>query len=696
MSKIEDYINEATSRLKGDTEIQIEVQQELRSHIEASIDDTTEGESTDEAEDRALEEMGSAELIKEDLLETHASSMKWKGRLFFVAQAITIPILMVVMSWSLWSDSLIQFLSKDIVYDQAYPRMAGVEHPKVNIDEAIEKWRNEQTEVSFYEMYVYPEWNRENIHRLKKEIKLAQQISPNNGWLDQALVYCVVEYEMHDVNWRLYPEDEKQANYEKLWNNEKVQELLLVLKKAAEKPEYNPYRYSKVAQHQEHTQANLSTKTYMNYLVNGVRPLSYGDSMMLLRFAELLPYHISTLNFDENRAEIEFHIDTYLKLVDMVRKDNSLIGVLVSLAMMGALEDQIGESITSNLTEDAREKVAKIVALRKQRQERGDINQGLNKKMLDHLTGISNYYSATDLILESSYVVNIPDDRYIREELDYKKLLDETRRLTYISLDRHVIQLTALLISLGAIFFYFKIWFNKKKSVYPHLKLSFRDTKTLVLILLSIVVPLAVYSMLFIINEHGSRGWSLKFNTPYMVLEILILVFTIVALPLYIISEKVNKRCEQIGIDFQKSSKLSKITLILLTFCWAYLFLSKLNYLPYKSMWESWQNIVAATLGSALVSLFLYKICIGILSSLLKKEKDYTYKVTLSRAKIVYAILPLMVCLFVSNQLMKVRERKLINDLQHNESGEWLVLSKVESTVVKYYNERFDEIFSEE
>jgi len=72
MNKIEDYIKEATSRLKSDIEIQVEVQQELRSHIEASIDDTHQGESAAEAEERALKEMGSAELIKDDLLEAQS------------------------------------------------------------------------------------------------------------------------------------------------------------------------------------------------------------------------------------------------------------------------------------------------------------------------------------------------------------------------------------------------------------------------------------------------------------------------------------------------------------------------------------------------------------------------------------------------------------------------------------------------
>jgi len=79
-------------------------------------------------------------------------------------------------------------------------------------------------------MYLDTEWNRENIHRLKKEIKLAQQIYPNNAWLDQVLVYCVVEYEMQDFNWRHWDHESEnvQANYEELWNNEQVRSRNLI------------------------------------------------------------------------------------------------------------------------------------------------------------------------------------------------------------------------------------------------------------------------------------------------------------------------------------------------------------------------------------------------------------------------------------------------------------------------------------
>ena len=693
MSKIEDYINEATSRLKGDTEIQIEVQQELRSHIEASIDDTTEGESADEAEERALEEMGSAELIKEDLLETHVSSMKWKGRLFFVAQAITIPILMIVMTWSLWSDSFISWFPVGDKQFPFSPMYAGEpDNSESHINEFIEKWREEQSEENFYQVYNKIGWNRENIHIFKKELKLAQQLNPSNAWLDFVSVSCLSRYEMQDFSMRLDPKDEKvHVKYEELWNNEKVQECLLILKNAAEKTDYKPYMINSVYQIQDNMMEDLSSVTYANY-IREFSSFSFSESLMSLDLSNLLIYHLSTLNFNEHKAEIEGHINTLTQMVNLIRQNNALVSHLVSIAIIKRLKKQLENSIEIQLlNEGTRGKLNKLFAFSKELED-----WDRKKDDIQNSVELESKYYGSSMFSEETSVLMVPDAHYVNEFIDYNEYRNEWRRLSFSIIDRHVIQLATLFISIGAIFLYLKIFLNKKKSTYPHLKLRLKNSKTMGCILLSIIVPLVVYSLLFIFNEYGSRGWSFQFNTPHMALEIITLVSTIVLLPLYFISVQVSKRCEEIGIDAESPSKLSKITLFLLAGCWVYLFVSKPNYLAYESMWDSWQNKVALILCIALTSLFVYKICNAIFTSIFKKKKDHTYAVTSARAKIVYAILPLMVCLFVSNQLMKIHERKQINQAIHSESGEPILWLKTEHEVCEYFKGRFDEIFGEE
>ena len=215
------------------------------------------------------------------------------------------------------------------------------------------------------------------------------------------------------------------------------------------------------------------------------------------------------------------------------------------------------------------------------------------------------------------------------------------------------------------------------------------------LILGAIIGPIALFSMMYIVNEHGSRAWSQQLNAPYFILEIMTLIFTIVLLPIYIVSVKTSKRCEQIGVGSEKPSEVTKWMLMLLAMCWIYLVVSKPNYLSYETMWESWQNKIAMVFCFILTCLFACKACAKLYSSVFKKKDDRTYSVTLARAKIVYAILPMMVCLFVTNQWMKVHEKKLIHQVA-GVSSEEIMLLKTEHEVCDYFKGKFDEIFSED
>jgi len=404
------------------------------------------------------------------------------------------------------------------------------------------------------------------------------------------------------------------------------------------------------------------------------------DVGIFIHFSELLGYHVSTLNTDEHKSEIEHYINTFTQTVNMIRKENHMLACFVSMAMINSFKESIEDSIEINVLDDSiRAKLKQLFTFSDQYENR---EKYAPSKSIAHE---AKYYSGSKYLGEAAIISAIPDEKYIHEELGYKRYIDQWRGLYYSIIDRHVIQLTALCISLGALFFYIRIFFKKKKSTYPNLKLSL-GVMTLVYVLLSIIIPLVLYSLLFIINEYGSRGWSVEFNTPHMVLEVISLIFTIVMLPLYIISVKVSKRCEDIGIDPERLSKLAKLTLIVLATCWLYIFVSKLNYLPYENMWDSWQNIVATILSSSLICLLLYRVC-STFVRMFKKKQDCTHMVTLARAKI---------CLFVSNQLMKIHESSRLSQLLHNESGERVVWFRAEHEVCEYFKGRFDEIFLEE
>jgi len=388
---------------------------------------------------------------------------------------------------------------------------------------------------------------------------------------------------------RLDPKDEKvHVKYEELWNNEKVQECLLILKNAAEKTDYKPYMINSVYQIQDNMMEDLSSVTYANY-IREFSSFSFSESFMSMGLSNLLIYHLSTLNFNEHRAEIEGHINTLTQMVNLIRQDNTLVSHLVSITIIKRLKKQLENSIEIQLlNEGTRGKLNKLFAFSKELED-----WDRKKDDIQNSVELESKYYGSSMFSEETSVLMVPDAHYVNEFIDYNEYRNEWRRFSFSIIDRHVIQLATLFISIGAIFLYLKIFLNKKKSTYPHLKLSLKNSKTMGCILLSIIVPLVVYSLLFIFNEYGSRGWSFQFNTPHMALEIITLVSTIVLLPLYFIFVQVSKRCEEIGIDAESPSKLSKITLFLLAGCWVYLFVSKPNYLAYESMWDSWQNIVA-------------------------------------------------------------------------------------------------------
>ena len=297
MSKIEDYIKEATSRLKSDVEIQVEVQQELRSHIEASIDDTHQGESAAEAEERALKEMGSAELIKDDLLEAHVSSMQWKSRLFKAVQFIVVPVLILAMLWSLLSDSMVNLaVSKGLLNNSTEAI------PEMSIDESIEKWKKEQTKLNFYKMYSHPEWKRENIHLLKEEIEVAMQADSDNAWLDYAYVRCVVDFEMQDLDASLDHENVRER-YEELWNDSRVQKCLSLLVNAAEKNSYKSYASAMIHQLKDKMRNKMSSRTYVEYLMGVIDDVST-EAFAVVEFSDVLIYNISILDPNEDKDEL--------------------------------------------------------------------------------------------------------------------------------------------------------------------------------------------------------------------------------------------------------------------------------------------------------------------------------------------------------------------------------------------------------
>jgi len=269
------------------------------------------------------------------------------------------------MTWSLWSDSLISWVIPTGVFNNKNP-MDYVE-PEADssdliINELIQEWRKEKTERNFLQLYSQVDWNKENVHLFKKELELAQQIDPNNAWLDLVSVNIINQIEVDlDLTFSR-GDDNVHSKYEKLWNNEKVQECLQVLRQSVQKTYCQSYDVGIANDSLDDLKVNLSTKNYMEFVLDNIT-LSYDPMKELLVFSSLITYHISILNPIEDIAEIEEYVHIMIRLVNLVRRDNNLLTTHISMALLSSLEEVMGHSIeTYALDEDVRMKIDKLFA----------------------------------------------------------------------------------------------------------------------------------------------------------------------------------------------------------------------------------------------------------------------------------------------------------------------------------------------
>jgi len=670
MSKIDNYIHEATSRLRADSEIQLEVAQELRSHIECSIDDGLDGESLEEAEARALTEIGPSELIKEELLETHASRMKWKNRLFIAIQALVIPLLIVVMTWSLMNDSLIKWVSPQKIIN-------GYSLDMMLFDG--EKYPDNQKHINAWKMFYQCEWNTKNIHILKAELVKAQSLFPNNAWFDYVQLDILKRYEEPNISlsFNIKNEDASES-YETLWKSEKAQACISLLEKAARKPEFSSYITDSAHSFWESKNSNISSRKYTDYLVN-CAAIPSSDPI-------------------QNQEEIQRHIDTLLGIIDLTRREPTIVNHLVSIGIAKALDEHLGKSLgTFLLTYNVKNKLSQLELLTQDiNQWRGD-NNTIKDELKDTFDRKVKYKRPTSIFSSWLMVSQVPDPDFVKTQLRSEGEDKTIRKIFYCIVDRHVIQITAFILSIFSVYLYLRIFFTKRKSAYPNLKLSLNDRHTTLILIGSFIVPLTVYALLFVMNEHGSRAWSLYFGLPHWTLEILTLICSVIITPLYFITKAAHKRCIEIDVESKAPSRITKNILILLGVNWLYICLVRIDYYQYNSPWESWQNITAAALSTLLVCLLLYKNIIVPITQLMRKKQSQSssHPHTLARTHIVYVVFPLMVCLFFANQAMKVHEQKLLEKEIIDEDGQIIPWSKAEHRVSNYFTERFDEIFSE-
>jgi len=688
MNDIDTYIRKATSSLKGDSEIQLEVEQELRSHIETSIKDGVENENREDAESRALKEMGSPELIKDELLEAHTSRMKLKSRAFLFIQALAIPALIITMTWSLLNDSII-----GPAITNKNPAKEFAHH---NDDKYIQQWKADPSGMNFYQMYNHCQWTKQNIHILKKELIKAQELYPNNAWFDYVDIYINNEYtDPQELDSFRLSDQKSDQDFLKVWNLEKVQRSIKILEQAENKKEFNSYMSDYILSSQNKMDTLSSSKNILSYFYH-ISHIDFRECRSHLNITPILIHRISNLRPEKDAEEIQRHLDTLLFIINSSRKDSTLVHYLTSIAISNQITEHLGDSIHKyNLTPKTKRRLAKLSILMDQQESWKSENNTTRKNIKADFEKNAQYQSPMILVNGSLTTNFISDEKHLRENMNLSDEIKEFRQFFYSVIDRHFVQITAFILSALSLALYIRIFLFQQKSAHKNLKLSLGLKENLKLVIGSIIIPLALYISLYILNEHGSRAWSPTFGLPYTILEILTLTSTIIIAPLYFTAKAAHTRSIEIGIESKSPSKTTKLILFVLGINWSYMILSKLNYFQYENMWQSWQNIIAVTLSAVLVCCIAYQFIIRPIITYKTKNKLYTYTHTLAKAQIVYTIFPIMVCLFLTNLGMKEREKRLLTKWMTFENGERALWSKTEDQICNYLAQQFDKVFSE-
>ncbi len=107
MKKLETVLKKCIEPLRGDAELQEELEQELRSHLEAGVEHFERGGKTpDEAEDLAVQTFGDPETVGRELLDANRPRLKRRLRFRLAVKILFLPILALAAWFAIDTRSL--------------------------------------------------------------------------------------------------------------------------------------------------------------------------------------------------------------------------------------------------------------------------------------------------------------------------------------------------------------------------------------------------------------------------------------------------------------------------------------------------------------------------------------------------------------------------------------------------------------
>ncbi len=577
--RIARVVDQATSRLKPDPELCLDVQAELKSHIEETIDSCrAEGMSDDESLERALEVFGSAEEVGEKLLEANMYRMKLRAlariglRFVIVPAAIIVGVVIclhLIQRWETFgkSYSVHAFETRHMSEAEKFLWEGDTTRPYGSSRQrAI--WEASPENKVYFANYItslqggYSHAKGVTLDFLEQELRLGEDVDPDNSVYNYSLGML---YLIRARTWEFNEPDNTRPTFV-IRDDTFLQKAVDEFSRARSKPYYKTY-YSEMTNERF---AAIGEPQKYEHLVNMVLARWGGcfRTMVLDSEAfELLPSFAEYL-MDRGRieeAEILVHSwkDMTDKMVAGAEDSGDLINAYVmarkTLDAYSKYYNQIGDSAKRHKMDNCKK------LLRETMHE----YQGDNKWSKAFTTG--------SVIMPSLFNGSFPF--LSTEKSDYEEINRAGRLRDYILAERMFLGilssvLIVILIEACLVSFWQNIR-NRQKGNTPLLLIPrFHEMSRVLLV--GIIAPIAVYFVVTRVTAIGGRENAITYRPMQSLLEFSLVSVAILYLTLGSSARTLHKRCKRLGISSPPKAignryhRFAAIFLLVIVFLWIF------------------------------------------------------------------------------------------------------------------------------
>ncbi len=554
--KPEEFIGEMTSSLEADEELQLDVSQELHSHYEESVAHfKSEGKSDDESHELALKAFGDPKQVAEDLADSNKNRMKSRALIGLFLKRILTPTSLILTIFigfhygqrfnhllafgSMQSNPSFEKIISSLPESSRFLLYGDTSRPRRSAQQRAIWEKDQENKVYFanYARLLLLDFNNKSLKisydELEKEFRLGESIDPDNSFYNYLLAAVLFDEGSDIKTTRNKKKNTSQTKFiikDQSHLNAAIEEL----KKARKKPLYRRY-------HDDLLKERLTFFPESQKLEHDISKFFFTSSTLLPEIAPTknlfasIPHYVEAQKL--NGEEASSILDTWQDFVKKATPDAwCLIDVLVIDAIISISGEKVsevyhtlGKTEAADKTREMAKKANKPVADWKNQRETGESYDFLTKQKGSFVAGM-----LLPAIAEP-----------IKEED-----LRPGRMVERIIGEQFVLTLVVLIFGIMLIFslaYYIKCKGIGGSSTAPVLLIP-SGPMALKIITFGILLPIVSYYAYTRWTGMSSYEFSLGFEWPRGLAELLLLAVTYLSVSTYLAATSFTKRCMTLGI----------------------------------------------------------------------------------------------------------------------------------------------------